>query len=200
MALLYNDVSVLENHHSAIAFKILAQSECNVLAPLTTADRREVRKLIIGAILATDMANHQSWSERIGSHLRARQRAGFKTPFDSSNSDHRELLLAALIKLCDISNVFKDTALADLWMHRITEEYYSQGDEMRRRQMPVPQMFDSGATRPRQEITIGFIAHLVTPFFEQCIAPILSDVDAKQLRHSMQQNEAALRSAAMARK
>ena len=47
LAMLYNDISVLENHHCATAFKIMAQSESNVLKSLKPQDRQHVRKSII---------------------------------------------------------------------------------------------------------------------------------------------------------
>ena len=195
LALLYNDVSVLENHHAAMFAKILAQSECNVLRALSEAERRELRKLCITSILATDMANHGLWVDRIASHLKARERGGHGEPFEKSNGEHRELLHVVLLKFCDISNVFKDTSLMSAWMDRITREYFLQGDEMRRRGMAVPDMCDRTAARPREQITLGFMQHVAGPFFERCVAPILAADDARMLRENLESNEALLRSA-----
>ena len=128
LAMLYNDISVLENHHCATAFKIMAQSESNVLKSLKPQDRQHVRKSIIKAILATDMAQHQTLTSAVDTHLRTRtaelttagKPVDIEHLFDIEAAVQRELLFVALIKFCDISNVFKDTTLADLWMHRIT--------------------------------------------------------------------------------
>jgi len=189
LASLYNDISVLENHHCATAFRIMNQPEINLLGPLNAADRVELRKSVITCILATDMARHQSITDSIASHLAHRS----TNAFDRENAAHREILMISLMKFCDISNVFKDTTLADLWMLRITQEYFLQGDEMRRRLMIVPEMMDRHCARPRQEITRSFITHVASPFFERCVAPILLVTDASLLRNNMVQNEAALR-------
>ncbi|KAJ3035688.1 High affinity cAMP-specific and IBMX-insensitive 3',5'-cyclic phosphodiesterase 9A, partial [Rhizophlyctis rosea] len=58
LAIIYNDVSPLENHHSAVLFTILKSPETNILSNLSDADYKEVRKKIIECVLATDMAKH----------------------------------------------------------------------------------------------------------------------------------------------
>jgi len=58
LATRYNDISVLENHHAATLFEILALPGCNILESLNSDDMRQVRRLIIPMILATDMAKH----------------------------------------------------------------------------------------------------------------------------------------------
>ena len=35
LALMYNDESVLENHHLAVAFKLLQNKDCDILANVT---------------------------------------------------------------------------------------------------------------------------------------------------------------------
>ena len=51
--------SVLENHHAATTFAVLDDAACDVLGTLTLSQRKEVRRLMIAAVLATDMAQHQ---------------------------------------------------------------------------------------------------------------------------------------------
>lgn len=58
LALRYNDISPLENHHCSVAFRVLESAECNILASLDAATYRTVREGIIRCILATDMARH----------------------------------------------------------------------------------------------------------------------------------------------
>jgi hypothetical protein len=60
LALLYNDQSVLEHHHASTFFRIVAAPANNVCAGLPRADAHAVRKLVISAILATDMTCHFS--------------------------------------------------------------------------------------------------------------------------------------------
>ncbi len=63
LARIYNDQSVMENHHCAMTFAILSRRECNVLAGLAPEVQRAVRKTIISSVLCTDMANHFSLTQ-----------------------------------------------------------------------------------------------------------------------------------------
>ena len=58
LALLYNDQSILENHHCSFACKILARTENNLFANLGTKESKNARSKLIQCILATDMSNH----------------------------------------------------------------------------------------------------------------------------------------------
>ena len=60
LALMYNDESVLENHHLAVAFKLLQNSNCDILASLSAKQRQTMRKMTIDMVLATDMSKHMS--------------------------------------------------------------------------------------------------------------------------------------------
>ena len=58
-ALMYNDLSVLENYHAAQTFRIIASSEkSDIFANVKPAQKTNIRKTIIKCILATDMENH----------------------------------------------------------------------------------------------------------------------------------------------
>ena len=58
LALLYNDTSVLENHHISTAFKIMQDAHCNILSGFSVADYLAIRKLMIDMVLSTDMSKH----------------------------------------------------------------------------------------------------------------------------------------------
>ena len=60
LALRYNDVSILENHHVASTFALLNQDKYNILKNLSKDDFKRFRKLMIGCILETDMSKHFS--------------------------------------------------------------------------------------------------------------------------------------------
>jgi len=60
LAIMYNDESVLENHHLAFAFKILMNKECDIFETLTKKQRTTLRKMVIDMVLATDMSKHMS--------------------------------------------------------------------------------------------------------------------------------------------
>ena len=55
---MYNDESILENHHLAVAFKLLNDPSCNFLGNVEKAQMKALRKVIIDTVLATDMSKH----------------------------------------------------------------------------------------------------------------------------------------------
>lgn len=76
---MYNDESVLEQHHLAVAFKLLQESDCDVLSNLSKKHRQTFRKLVIdmvssyillsrdpgliyfaSQVLSTDMSKHMT--------------------------------------------------------------------------------------------------------------------------------------------
>ena len=44
---MYNDESVLENHHLAVAFKLLQEPGCDVFGTLPTKSRQLLRRMVI---------------------------------------------------------------------------------------------------------------------------------------------------------
>lgn len=58
-AILYNDKSVLENHHAAASWDLLVSiPENNFLADLDDAELKRFRFLLVECILATDLKLH----------------------------------------------------------------------------------------------------------------------------------------------
>lgn len=83
---MYNDESVLENHHLAVGFKLLHEDNCDIFQNLSKRQRQSLRKLVIdmasvrpsltcllilaprtdypglfcSQVLATDMSKHMS--------------------------------------------------------------------------------------------------------------------------------------------
>ena len=61
LAILYNEISILENHHCASLFFILdnnKETQCDIFCGFSDSERANIRKLIIENILCTDMAKH----------------------------------------------------------------------------------------------------------------------------------------------
>eukprot|EP01031_Cornospumella_fuschlensis_P027657 gene27657-33401_t len=65
LALRYNDIAVLENHHCSRAFEVINTHECNIFASMTLDQRKACRKYIIAMVLATDMSVHFSLKEEL---------------------------------------------------------------------------------------------------------------------------------------
>jgi hypothetical protein len=58
LALKYNDVSVLENHHASTAFSLLQDPKFNIFVNVSAKEYPGLRKRMIKGILATDMVGH----------------------------------------------------------------------------------------------------------------------------------------------
>ncbi|KAL3886688.1 hypothetical protein ACJMK2_026667, partial [Sinanodonta woodiana] len=117
LAIRYNDMSPLENHHCAVAFQILSNPECNIFANIDKDKYKRVRAGITMLILATDMARHGEIME------------GFKSKvvkFDFKSKEHIDTLKMVLIKCCDISNEVRPMEVSEPWVDCLLEEYFNQ--------------------------------------------------------------------------
>jgi riboflavin synthase len=47
---MYNDESVLENHHLAVAFKLMQEPGCDIFCSLPAKSRQTIRRMIIDIV------------------------------------------------------------------------------------------------------------------------------------------------------
>jgi hypothetical protein len=73
LALRYHDTSVMENHHACVALTLLERS--GLLAQLAPGERSELRKTLVAAVLATDMAVHGELLARVAARVAAHRDA-----------------------------------------------------------------------------------------------------------------------------
>lgn len=106
LAIRYNDVSVLENHHVATAFKILnaENGKYNFLENLEPDEFKKIRKLMIGAILATDMSNHFNKLSVFKGKI-------LSDDFDAKLEENKKICSEFIFHLADISNSTKSFEL-----------------------------------------------------------------------------------------
>eukprot|EP01064_Diplonema_japonicum_P031958 TRINITY_DN5890_c0_g1_i1.p1 TRINITY_DN5890_c0_g1~~TRINITY_DN5890_c0_g1_i1.p1 ORF type:complete len:625 (+),score=58.05 TRINITY_DN5890_c0_g1_i1:100-1974(+) len=160
LATLYNDRSVLENHHSSCVFEGLRHIDHDILSSLTTDSRKTVRDTALDMILSTDMGSHA----KIVSNFKRRLR----DPVAPLNRrDDLRLCLSMAVKTADISNCSRPLHLYAQWADRIAEEFYIQGDAELNLFVPVSPFMDRGrhATDfPNGQIS--FINYIVSPLFE----------------------------------
>lgn len=57
LALMYNDESVLENHHLAVAFKLLQEDGCDIFASLTQKQRLTLRRMVIDMVISNNLTD-----------------------------------------------------------------------------------------------------------------------------------------------
>jgi len=157
LAILYNDKSVLENHHCAQLFALLQQPSCDIFASLDSSQRCHVRKMIISMILGTDMAGHFAKVE----HLKALLE---NDGADLSNPDTRLFILEVVLHAADISNPCRNEQISAAWNDRVTEEFYQQGDLEKENNIPVSKFFDREQPNPNK-CQMGFMTFIVQPLY-----------------------------------
>ncbi|KAM8855924.1 high affinity cGMP-specific 3',5'-cyclic phosphodiesterase 9A isoform 2-T2 [Spinachia spinachia] len=155
LALRYNDISPLENHHCAVAFEILEKTESNIFRNLSLDQYKRIREGIIKCILATDMTRHNEILNKFKSILPC---------FDFTNKDHTDVLMMILIKVSDISNEARPMEVAEPWLDCLLQEFYNQSDKEKLEGLPVTPFMDRDkVTKPSSQT--GFIRFVLLPLF-----------------------------------
>ncbi|XP_072541628.1 high affinity cGMP-specific 3',5'-cyclic phosphodiesterase 9A isoform X2 [Salminus brasiliensis] len=181
LAVRYNDISPLENHHCAVAFQIFSQPDCNIFSNFDAEAFKQIRQGTITLILATDMARHgeilDSFKQKVDS-------------FDFTNEEHVTCLKMVLIKCCDISNEVRPMEVAEPWVDCLLEEYFMQSDREKAEGLPVAPFMDrEKVTKPTAQI--GFIKFVLIPMFETVMKlfPQIEEVMVQPLRESRDRYE-----------
>ncbi|MEQ2217252.1 hypothetical protein XENOCAPTIV_001554, partial [Xenoophorus captivus] len=158
-AVLYNDRSVLENHHAASAWSLyLSQPEYNFLAKLDHVEFKRFRFLVIEAILATDLKKHFDFLAEFNTKVNDVNSPGI----DWTNENDRLLVCQVCIKLADINGPAKVRDLHLKWTEGIVNEFYEQGDEEAKLGLPISPFMDRSAPQ-LAKLQESFITHIVGP-------------------------------------
>eukprot|EP00048_Salpingoeca_helianthica_P001916 m.52750 g.52750 ORF g.52750 m.52750 type:complete len:854 (-) comp11793_c0_seq1:188-2749(-) len=196
LAVLYNDASVLENHHLATAFKIMGDERCNILKSFEKDDRLVVRRLMIDMVLSTDMVKHAKFlgefnallhsihtdpapkeASAVASVIRARLRERY---------EDRVLVLCNIVHSADLGSATKPWPICQKWTQRVINEFYEEGDEERRLGLEIGPLNDrEKLVVPKAQV--GFINFVALPLWEawaRFVAPgTPQDNEIIQLRH-----------------
>ncbi|XP_037370161.2 cGMP-inhibited 3',5'-cyclic phosphodiesterase 3A [Talpa occidentalis] len=156
-AVLYNDRSVLENHHAAAAWNLfMSRPEYNFLANLDHVEFKHFRFLVIEAILATDLKKHFDFVAKLNAKVND------DVGIDWTNENDRLLVCQMCIKLADINGPAKCKELHLQWTEGIVNEFYEQGDEEASLGLPISPFMDRSAPQ-LANLQESFISHIVGP-------------------------------------
>ncbi|CAN0029670.1 unnamed protein product [Lampetra planeri] len=155
LALRYNDISPLENHHCAVAFELLEEHESNIFRNLTKEQYKRVREGMIKCILATDMGRHNDILASFNAIL---------PTFDFRNREHTDVLMMIMIKVSDISNEARPMQVAEPWLDCLLQEFFSQSDVEKLEGLPVSPFMDRDKVS-RSSSQVNFIRHVLLPLF-----------------------------------
>ncbi|XP_010958296.1 dual specificity calcium/calmodulin-dependent 3',5'-cyclic nucleotide phosphodiesterase 1A isoform X1 [Camelus dromedarius] len=169
VAILYNDRSVLENHHVSAAYRLMQEEEMNVLINLSKDDWRDLRNLVIEMVLSTDMSGHFQQIKNIRNSLQ--QPEGLD----------RAKTMSLILHAADISHPAKSWQLHHRWTMALMEEFFLQGDKEAELGLPFSPLCDRKSTMVAQS-QIGFIDFIVEPTFslltdstEKIIIPLIEE-------------------------
>ena len=96
LATVYNDQSILENHHAATTFKLAQTEEAAIFDGLGEESQKNVRSWIIDMILATDNSKHFEKLNKVKAKLDAGEADLMK--------DDQRIALENLVHAADIGN------------------------------------------------------------------------------------------------
>ncbi|KAL1116753.1 hypothetical protein AAG570_005225 [Ranatra chinensis] len=164
LALMYNDESVLENHHLAVAFKLLQNDGCDIFLNLPRKQRQTLRKMAIDMVLSTDMSKHMSLLADLKTMVETKKVAGSGVLLLDNYTD-RIQVLENMVHCADLSNPTKPLHLYRRWVDLLMEEFFQQGDKEREACLDISPMCDRhSATIEKSQV--GFIDYIVHPLWE----------------------------------
>ncbi|XP_056144952.1 dual specificity calcium/calmodulin-dependent 3',5'-cyclic nucleotide phosphodiesterase 1A [Lampris incognitus] len=169
VAILYNDRSVLENHHVSAAYRLMAEEEMNILTNLNKDDWRELRSLVVEMVMCTDMSCH------------FQQVKTMRTALSQKHGVDKAKALSLMLHAADISHPAKTWPLHYRWTQSLMEEFFRQGDKEMELGLPFSPLCDRKATMIAQS-QIGFIDFIVEPTFsvlidaaEKVMSPLIEE-------------------------
>ena len=173
LAVLYDNVSVLENHHwrSAVAsFVDSGLSKC-----LSESQFTEFVDLVRSLILATDISRQQEFLTQFRFFLDSRE-------LNLALPHHRHFILQIGIKCADISNPCRTWNVSRLWSLRACEEFFRQGDLERELGLPLTPICDRFNVTVAK-VQVGFYTFVVEPLFSEWDRFLSSDLTNEMLEN-----------------
>ncbi|KAH0622324.1 hypothetical protein JD844_024522 [Phrynosoma platyrhinos] len=166
LASLYQNVSVLENHHWRSTIGMLRESR--LLAHLPKEERQDIEQQLGSLILATDINRQNEFLIRLKTHLKNQD-------LKLEDAPDRHFMLQVLkpkgkskiaLKCADICNPCRLWEMSKQWSERVCEEFYRQGDMEQKFDLEIsPLCNQQKDTIP--SIQIGFMTYIVEPLFEE---------------------------------
>ena len=123
-AICHSDISTLEAHHLQSTFALLQQPGLDIFETLKPEVKSECRKLIIGLVLATDLAKHMDtvkWlrdlanTEGFSKAQSHGEEDEWKSPLNDDKTIDVPRLLSIAVKWADLGHVCKSNELHRLW-------------------------------------------------------------------------------------
>jgi hypothetical protein len=162
LSILYNDISVLENHHIALGFSIMQSlNDYNIILHWTPSDQKRFREIAIHTILATDMACHNDLIKDITSRT-----LNTLQPFDVSQESERRTLYRILLHNADLSNTVRPFHISKRICSYIVEEFRNQSNKEAELGLTVTPFMILPDELSVAKAEIGFLQYVAKPYFK----------------------------------
>ena len=173
LALQYNDRSVLESMHISTLFRVLQKPGCNIFSGLQREDYRAARKIIIEAIMATDLANRPC--RRVSERLSPRETSSSSVieplgstlprPLDVNSADDRHLVACVVLHASDVSGPVRPWPVSSVWAAKVQLEFQAQVANERQLGLK-PSMY---LLAPKAQLEMGFIDMFAQPAWSSLV-------------------------------
>lgn len=158
-ALVYNDISVLENHHASTGFRVLRKKENDIFSALTPASRLAVRKRIIDLVLSTDTQRHAEYMA---------QWQNVRECGRTILGEDTQSFLRLAIKTADVGNGARPWSTSHFWVQRLHDEFRSQVAREKKNGLPVTLYMNLS------EVPLGTMAQVEVQFMDLFSIPLFS--------------------------
>lgn len=211
LAMRYNDISILENHHISYAFRLMSQEpNCNWITELNCKQQVLTREYFIRFILGTDMNQHKKHIlhlKKLSKIIQMNKKTGTVIEqknndfeYDESDSDDDDTsdvyklsdteqasLLESVLHLADISNGLKCQSYSIVWAKRVIEEFRLQGD-LEKELFGIENALLFSRIHPLEKSQIGWLKYVLLPYVEYFL-PILPELSSLQYRNGCENLE-----------
>uniref|UniRef100_A0A452VHX0 Phosphodiesterase n=1 Tax=Ursus maritimus TaxID=29073 RepID=A0A452VHX0_URSMA len=157
LANLYQNTSVLENHHWRSTIGMLRESR--LLAHLPEEMTQDIEQQLGSLILATDINRQNEFLTRLKAHLHNKD-------LRLEDVRDRHFMLQIALKCADICNPCRIWEMSKQWSERVCEEFYRQGDLEQKFELEISPLCNQQKDSI-PSIQIGFMTYIVEPLFRE---------------------------------
>ena len=172
-AILHSDDSPLERHHLATAFECLHSRYKSVIAGLSRDQYTHFRKIVIEAVLGTDMKFH-------GTVVARMKKLGDECDLETilSNASDRIFLLGCLLHVADLGAILRPMESQRRWGERITQEFYHIGDTLSEDGKQVDAYANRQQKAQFSSDQYFFLGHISLPLLE-ALGVVIPDLETQ---------------------
>jgi hypothetical protein len=163
LALRYNDLAVLENHHCSTAFRLLRKEGRNFTLDLEKSVVADFRKTVVSCILATDMAVHFHLADEAKKYA-----ANFATNEDEIFNEQSDkiFLCKILLHAADLSNPVRPFNINKRWATRVSIEFNAQVAKEEELGLPILSFMITRDEKALCKNELGFSSFVVGPMWK----------------------------------